>query len=351
MDYAQLAQKVKEFSLALGFIEAKIASCDLPEEKIHHIQNWLDQGFYGQMAYLKRHGTERTHASYVLPQAKSIILVAMPYWPETLSQSEHLLNTPEQAYISRYALGRDYHKVLRSKLKQLGQFLEQEQSDVIYRGIVDSAPLAEVAFASLAGLGWTGKNSLLLQKNAGSLFFLGALITNLPLPFDQPIKEHCGTCNRCMQSCPTGAIISPYIVDATRCLSYLTIESPKLIDVPYRKAMGNRIYGCDDCQLVCPFNRFAQNNQQTDFKPRHGLDQVSLLSLLNWSETEFKEKMAGSPIYRIGYNKWQSNILIALGNAPTHSHIILALQNFLNQDNDPMCQEAALWALAQHQTP
>ncbi len=347
MDYAHLAGKIKEQAHKLGFLDSKIAPYRLPDTDTDGIKNWLAQGYYGDMHYLPRHGLNRTNARYILPEAKSILLLALPYWSETFTQSKEILNSPEQAYISRYALGRDYHKVLRSKLKILGGYLSEVVPAAHWRGVVDSAPLAEVAFSTLGGLGWKGKNTLLLQKQAGSLFFLGALITDLPLPHDKPTATHCGTCRRCIQECPTQAIVAPYVVDARRCLSYLTIETPELIDEVYRKAMGNRIYGCDDCQLVCPFNRFAPPNQQVDFKPRHQLDRISLLELLSWQESDFKTKMAGSPIYRIGYNKWLSNIIIALGNAPEDGRIIASLQPYLNHSS-AMLQQAAHWSLRQH---
>lgn len=347
MNDTQLVHDILDKAKELGFIDGKIAPCILPSQDIDQIEAWLAKGYYGQMHYLSRHGASRADAQYVLSEAKSIILLALPYWSESFAQTARVLKDSEKAYISRYALGRDYHKVIRNKLKTLGEFICEKSANATYRGVVDSAPLAEVAFSALAGLGWRGKNSLLLQKNSGSLFFLGALITNLSLPFDQPIREHCGSCNRCIKACPTEAIISPYVVDARRCLSYLTIENPDLIPEPFRKAMSNRIYGCDDCQIVCPFNRFLISNQQADFEPRQNLNNASLLNLLDWTEENFKHNMAGSPIYRIGYIKWLSNIIIALGNAPKNDRIIASLQTYLNHPNT-MLQEAARWSIGQH---
>lgn len=300
------------------------------------------------MGFFEKHGSNRTDARYILPEAKSVITVAMPYWQGNPKDSLELLNEPNHAYISRYALGRDYHKVLRQRLKQLGERISLEAADVICRPVVDSAPISEVAFAAQAGLGWRGKHSLLLQKDSGSLFFLGALLINLDLPKDEAIASHCGRCQKCMDSCPTQAIVSPYMVDARRCISYLTIESDKIIPIEFRKSLGNRIYGCDDCQLVCPFTRFAKHNQEADFVPRHGLDQISLLELLSWDEAQFQKKMAGSPIYRIGYIKWLSNTIIALGNAPKSATIVQAVVPFVGH-SDIIISEAATWTLSQHE--
>ncbi len=348
MDAHSLATAIKQWAQELGFIDAKISPIRLPENEAEQVNAWLAQGFHGEMLFFEKHGDKRTDASYVLPEAQSVITVAMPYWQGKPSDSLQVLAQQDQAYISRYALGRDYHKVLRQRLKALGEKIAANVDDVICRPVVDSAPISEVGFATQAGLGWRGKHTLLLQKDAGSLFFLGALLINLDLPKDDSISPHCGKCTRCIDSCPTGAIIAPYQVDARRCISYLTIESKKIIPEAFRKALGNRIYGCDDCQLACPFTRFAKHNQESDFEPRHGLDQVSLLSLLTWDEKIFQQKMAGSPIYRIGFIKWLSNIIIALGNANKSATIAAAVAPFCHHF-EPLISEAAAWTVSQHE--
>lgn len=348
MDYAQLTLKIKAQAKSLGFLQANVAHVKLPAHHAEALQKWLDEGKHGSMSFFEKHGTMRTNASYVLPEAQSIILCAMPYWTDTIDAAKQELNDPDQAYISRYALGRDYHKVLRQRLKKLSELITQEVPEALCRPVVDSAPVSEVSFATMSGLGWRGKHTLLLQKSSGSLFFLGALITSLPLITDKPQVEHCGNCNRCIQACPTNAIIAPYEVDARRCLSYLTIESPDIVPLEFRKAMGNRIYGCDDCQIVCPFNRFSHANTEVDFNPRNNLNHISLLALLSWSEADFQSRMAGSPIYRIGFTKWLSNIIIALGNANKSTEILHALHPY-TQHPDGLISEAAMWSIQQHQ--
>ena len=299
------------------------------------------------MTFFHKHGTARNHADYVLPEAQSVIMVALPYWTEDFDQTRAILADSHAAYVSRYAVGRDYHKVLRSRLKQLAQYLSTLVPEGIHRPVVDSAPVSEVSFAVQAGLGWRGKHTLLLQKNTGSFYFLGALLTTVKIEPTEAINGHCGQCSRCIQACPTGAIVGPHTVDARRCISYLTIELPTIVPEPFRKAMGNRIYGCDDCQLVCPFNRFTPDSTEADFQVRHNLNQVSLLDLLSWTEDDFKERMAGSPIYRIGFHKWLSNILIALGNADSSAHIAASIHPFCSHES-PLIAEAAQWARAQH---
>lgn len=348
MDYAQLTLKIKAQALSLGFSQANITDIKLPEHHAQTLQKWLNEGKHGKMSFFEKHGIKRTNAQYVLPEAQSMIVCAMPYWSTTIAKAKKTLANPNQAYISRYALGRDYHKVLRKQLKKLGTFIETLVPDVLCRPVVDSAPVSEVSFAALSGLGWRGKHTLLLQKSSGSLFFLGALLTSLPLTLDQPQQEHCGSCNRCIQACPTGAIIAPYEIDARKCLAYLSIESPDIIPLEFRQAMGNRIYGCDDCQIVCPFNRFSNISQIKDFTPRNNLDQISLLNLLSWQEADFHSKMTGSPIYRIGFAKWISNIIIALGNTQKDHKTIQTLIPYTNHPNT-LISEAAIWSIAQHQ--
>jgi epoxyqueuosine reductase len=277
-----------------------------------------------------------------------IISVRLDYFPPEAQDADDVLATKELAYISRYALGRDYHKVLRNRIQKLAKTIEEKFGNFGYRAFVDSAPVLEKAIAEKAGLGWIGKHSNLLSNEAGSWFFLGELYTNLPLPIDPPLpKSHCGSCMACINACPTGAIVAPYRVDARRCISYHTIELKGSIPVEFRKAMGNRIYGCDDCQLVCPFNKFSHDTKEPDFAVRHSLDKEALINLFAWSESDFKERMAGSPIYRIGYERWLRNIAVALGNAPTTEAVLKSLTH-RESDSSELVQEHVAWALKEH---
>ena len=350
MNANELTLAICQHAQQLGLLDCKITTTDLSDEHDARLKHWLNQGFEGQMSFFHKHGTARNHAQYVLPEVKSVIMVAMPYWTEDFDQTRAILADENTAYISRYALGRDYHKVLRSRLKMLGQFINQLVPEAISRPVVDSAPLSEVAFATQAGLGWRGKHSLLLQKQTGSLYFLGALLTSIECEPTNEVTSHCGQCNKCMQACPTQAIVAPYTVDARRCLSYLTIELNDIVPEAFRRAMGNRIYGCDDCQLVCPFNRFTPHSSEADFQVRHGLNQVSLIDLLSWDEATFQSRMVGSAIYRIGYHKWQSNIIIALGNVPKSATIAGLMVPLCAHPNDLIAQ-AAKWTLLQHDNP
>ena len=347
MNATELSLAVCTEAKRLGFLDCKISQPHLSAEHDEKLRAWLAQGYEGEMTFFHKHGTARNHADYVLPEAQSVIMVALPYWTEDFDQTRAILADSHAAYVSRYAVGRDYHKVLRSRLKQLAQYLSTLVPEGIHRPVVDSAPVSEVSFAVQAGLGWRGKHTLLLQKNTGSFYFLGALLTTVKIESSEAINGHCGQCSRCIQACPTGAIVGPHTVDARRCISYLTIELPTIVPEPFRKAMGNRIYGCDDCQLVCPFNRFTPDSTEADFQVRHNLNQVGLLDLLAWSEDDFKKRMAGSPIYRIGFHKWLSNILIALGNADSNAHIAASIHPFCNHES-PLIAEAAQWASAQH---
>ncbi|MBP6552552.1 MAG: tRNA epoxyqueuosine(34) reductase QueG [Vitreoscilla sp.] len=349
MNATELSLAVCTEAKRLGFLDCKISQPHLSAEHDEKLRAWLTQGYEGEMAFFHKHGTARNHADYVLPEAQSVIMVALPYWTEDFDQTRAILADSHAAYVSRYAVGRDYHKVLRSRLKQLAQYLSTLVPEGIHRPVVDSAPVSEVSFAVQAGLGWRGKHTLLLQKNTGSFYFLGALLTSVKIEPTEAINGHCGQCSRCIQACPTGAIVGPHTVDARRCISYLTIELPTIVPEPFRKAMGNRIYGCDDCQLVCPFNRFTPDSAEADFQVRHNLNQVGLLDLLAWTEDDFKERMAGSPIYRIGFHKWLSNILIALGNADSNAHIAARIRPFCSHEL-PLIAEAAQWASAQHRS-
>lgn len=343
----QLAKQIKQWGQSLGFSDIGITDTDLhAHEKLH--QAWLAKGFHGEMDYMAKHGTKRTRPAELVPNTLRVISARLDYLPEKAKNSWEVIQNPEQAFISRYALGRDYHKVLRKKLQQLCEKIQSETQSFEYRVFTDSAPVLEVALAEKAGLGWRGKHTLTINKNQGSWFFLGEIYTNLPLPIDQPATNHCGSCSACLDICPTQAIVAPYEVDARRCISYLTIELKTAIPEAFRKPIGNRIYGCDDCQLVCPWNKFAKLSQTPDFSIRHGLDDISLVECFAWSETTFNEKMSGSAIYRIGYPQWLRNIAVALGNAKTSEKIIAALKQRENDDS-ALVREHVAWALAQHQ--
>ena len=346
-DWARLATDIQRWGQALGFQKLGISDTHLDEAETH-LLNWLQEGKHGRMEYMARHGTKRSRPAELEPGTISVISVRLNYLPGNDDNPEAILTNPTKAYISRYALGRDYHKVLRTRLQKLATRIEQAIGPFGYRVFSDSAPVLEKALAEKAGLGWIGKHSNLLAEQTGSWFFLGEIYTDLPLPSSLPTNtktaNHCGTCTACIDACPTRAIIAPYSVDARLCISYLTIELREAIPVELRPLIGNRIYGCDDCQLVCPWNRFAQATPETDFLPRHALDNVTLLELFNWSEKEFLNRTEGSPIRRIGYECWLRNIAVALGNAPHNESVIAALQERRLHDS-PMVREHVQWAL------
>ena len=347
INYQAVAQQIKSIGATLGFQHVGIADADLADDELH-LLNWLQSGMHGEMEYMQQHGTKRSRPSELLPGTIRIISVRMDYLPPDSSHPEKVLNNPELAYVSRYATGRDYHKVMRTRLQKLADKIESITGSFGYRAFVDSAPVLEKALARNAGIGWIGKHSNLIHPKAGSWFFIGELYTDLPLPVDEPfITNHCGTCQACIDVCPTKAIIGPYRVDARRCISYLTIELRGSIPVEFRKAMGNRIYGCDDCQLVCPWNKFAHNTEEQDFRTRHGLDHATLIDLFNWTEQEFNEKTEGSAIRRIGYECWLRNIAVALGNAPTTGTVIKTL-TARKEHSSEIVKEHVEWALAQH---
>ncbi len=346
--YTQLAADIKHWGQALGFAEVGITDTDLQHAEVEH-QHWIDKGFHGDMDYMAKHGTKRTRPAELVPNTIRVISARLDYKPPQAKDSWQVMEDGQQAFISRYALGRDYHKVMRQKLQQLCNQIKQVVSDAEYRVFTDSAPVLEVALAEKAGLGWRGKHTLLINKNHGSWFFIGEIYTNLPLPIDPPASAHCGTCNACLDICPTQAIVAPYEVDARRCISYLTIELKTAIPVALRPLIGNRVYGCDDCQLICPWNKFAEVTAEQDFHVRHGLDDISLVDCFGWSEAEFQTKMAGSAIYRIGYEQWLRNIAVGLGNAPTSPEIIEALET-RKDDVSPLVREHVVWALSQHQS-
>ncbi len=340
----------------LGFTGFGIATLDVAAAA-QGLRDWLAGGFHGEMDYLERHASLRCEPQQLVPGALSAIMVALDYAPddpEWVAAAWANLEDPHRAYVSRYALGRDYHRLVRLRLQKLAQRISAAVGDFGYRAFCDSAPVMEVDLARQAGIGWRGKHTLLLERARGSTFFLGALYTDLALPADNPVTEHCGNCRRCLEVCPTGAIIAPYRLDATRCISYLTIELAGSIPPELRPLIGNRIYGCDDCQLACPWNRWAQPAIGTDFAPRHGLEASELAELFAWTRAEFESRMAGSAIARIGHERWLRNIAVALGNAvtpgmagPGHIRAIVALQQRIN-DPSPMVREHVDWALARH---
>ncbi|USP09191.1 tRNA epoxyqueuosine(34) reductase QueG [Aeromonas dhakensis] len=343
-DFEQLAQDIKLWASELGFDQAGITDTDLTLEE-PRLQAWLDAGYHGSMDYMARHGMMRARPHELLPGTLRVLSVRMNYLPFEAGFAA-TLRDPTLGYISRYALGRDYHKLLRSRLKQLGERIEQRCEALGWRPFVDSAPILERPLAAKAGLGWVGKHSLLLNESAGSFFFLGELLLSLPLPLDAPVeKEQCGKCVACINICPTGAIVAPYVVDGRRCISYLTIENDGPIPVEFRPLMGNRIYGCDDCQLICPWNRYANASPEPDFSPRPNLHRPPLLTLWGWSESEFLKHTEGSPIRRIGYQRWRRNLAVALGNGPASQEVMMALQQALTEA-EPMVAEHIEWALA-----
>jgi len=351
-----LSKHIKVLGKALGFSHIGITDTNLEHAESLH-QQWIEKGYHGEMDYMAKHGTKRTRPAELVPNTVRVITARLDYLPPTAKDSWSVIHDDSQAFISRYALGRDYHKVMRKKLKKLADHIQQalNQDDLKELGInhfesrvfADSAPVLEVALAEKSGQGWRGKHTLLINKDKGSWFFLGEIYTNLPLPVDPPATNHCGSCTACIEVCPTKAIVAPYEVDARRCISYLTIELKGAIPLEFRKAIGNRVYGCDDCQLVCPWNKFAQISEEPDFSIRNGLDAVSLIECFNWSEVEFNEKMAGSAIYRIGYEQWLRNIAVGLGNAHTSKAVIATLKT-REYDKSDLVREHVHWALLQH---
>jgi epoxyqueuosine reductase len=334
---------------ALGFDALGVASVDIPEDE-RHLVGWLDAGFHGEMHYMQRHGVKRARPTELVPGTLRVVSVRMDYWPEAARPADEVLADSRLGYVSRYALGRDYHKVMRRALERLACGLGRRIGPFGYRVCVDTAPVLEKALARNAGLGWIGKHTNLLARDAGSWFFLGEILTDLPLPADAPASAHCGTCRACIAACPTAAIVAPYRLDARRCISYLTIEHPGAIPTELRAAIGNRIYGCDDCQLVCPWNKFAHAASHPDFKVRQALDAPALPELFRWTEREFGERMRGSAIYRIGFERWSRNIAVALGNAPRSAEVGAALVA-RSADASPLVREHVAWALARQQQP
>jgi len=345
-DLAHLAADIKAWGRGLGFQKIGIADVVLDEAEAH-LLNWLRAGRYGEMHYMASHGTRRSRPQELQPGTVRVISARLDYLPDRIADSEIVMHDPRLAFVSRYALGRDYHKVLRARLRKLAERIEARIGPFQYRAFTDSAPVLEKALAEKAGLGWIGKHTNLIDKQTGSWFFLGELYTNLPLPVDAPADNHCGTCQACLDICPTRAIVAPYELDARRCISYLTIELRGAIPEELRPLIGNRIYGCDDCQLVCPWNRFAQPTNEPDFAPRHGFDAPELIKLFSWTEDEFRKYTEGSAIRRIGYECWLRNIAVALGNAPTSDSIVNALRSRSDHTSE-LVREHVAWALARH---
>ncbi len=347
-DLAELAATIKQEGAALGFQQVGISDTDLAGAE-KRFEAWLEQGLHGEMAYMSRHGRKRTRPAALVPGTVRVISVRMDYWPASSVSVGAMLDVPGQAYVSRYAVGRDYHKVLRQRLRRLARSIQDHIGMFGYRVFVDSAPVLEKPLAQKAGLGWIGKHTNLINPKAGSWFFLGELYTDLPLPVDEPIEDLCGTCTACIEVCPTRAIVAPYVLDAQRCISYLTIELRGNIPEDLRSSIGNRIFGCDDCQLACPWNKFARPSEEADFSPRHGLDEATLVALFRWSEEQWSAKTRGSALRRAGYEGWLRNIAVALGNGPNSREVVDALRERAEHPS-AIVREHVRWALTQHDT-
>lgn len=344
-DYAALAQRVRELAREFGFQRTGITGIDLGEDEAH-LRDWLAQGLYGSMEWMARHGDLRARPQELHPGTLRVISVGLDYGRDP-DEAWATLDDAERAYVARYALGRDYHKLMRQRLQRLADRIAEEVGPFGHRVFVDSAPVLERALARNAGLGWIGKHTCLIDKDGGSFFFLGEIYVDLPLPIDEPATAHCGTCRRCIDICPTQAIVAPYRLDARRCISYLTIEHEGPIPEELRAPIGNRIFGCDDCQLICPWNKFAQRTDEPDFRTRNDLDKATLVQLFGWSEQEFLQRTEGSAIRRSGYERWLRNIAVALGNAPPTPDVIDALRA-RRETASPMVREHIEWALRRH---
>ena len=345
MDHAALAAKIKHWGRELGFQAVGIAEADLSAAE-PRLAEWLQKGWHGEMDYMARHGVTRARPAALIPGTLRVISCRMNYSANDADERSALADR-KRAYVARYARGRDYHTMVRSRLQKLCDRIEGDAGAFGYRVFADSAPVLEVELAAQAGIGWRGKNTLLLARDAGSYFFLGEIYTSLPLPADGPGAEHCGTCRACIDACPTQAIRAPYQLDARRCISYLTIEHKSAIPEEFRPLIGNRVYGCDDCQVYCPWNSFAQVSSEADFQVRNGLDRGTLVELFAWTEQEFDERMRGSAIRRIGYERWLRNLAVGLGNAPQSPEVIAALRARAD-DPSPLVREHVAWALRMH---
>ncbi|MFZ9583694.1 MAG: tRNA epoxyqueuosine(34) reductase QueG [Pseudohongiellaceae bacterium] len=341
-DFRQITARVKTLGRELGFQQVGISDLDVTEAA-QHLRDWLARHYHGDMAYMERHAALRAAPAELVPGALRVISVRMDYLPAD-TRSIAVLQDSTKAYISRYALGRDYHKLIRRRLQQLADRLQEEAGSFGYRAFVDSAPVLERALAEKAGLGWIGKNTMLINKQAGSWFFLGELYTDLPLEVDPPASAHCGSCRACLDICPTQAFVGPNLLDARRCISYLTIELQGSIPVDLRPLIGNRVFGCDDCQLCCPWNKFATPTRERDFSPRHQLDEAALVDLFLWSETDFLQRTEGSAIRRIGYERWLRNLAVALGNGPSSTQAVTTLYA-RREHPSAVVREHVSWAL------
>jgi len=344
--YSALVEEIRGWAIELGFQQLGITDVDLGEHP-DYLQRWLAAGYHGEMHYMARHGDKRGQPQSLVPGTLRILSLRMDYMDSDGRDPVAVLESPEKGYISRYTLGRDYHKLIRKRLATLAKRIE-EKAGGHYRAFVDSAPVLERAIAEQAGLGWIAKNTMLINRRAGSWFFLGEIYTDLPLPVDAPHTEkHCGSCSACLDICPTDAFVGPFQLDARRCISYLTIEHHGSIDEALRPLMGNRVFGCDDCQLVCPWNKFAQPTEQADFKPRHNLDNADLVDMFLWDEPEWLARTEGSAIRRIGHERWLRNLAVGLGNAPRSEAVVSALRHRA-QHPSALVREHVAWALARH---
>lgn len=344
----ELIATIRAWAQELGFQDIGFTGVDLGSHE-GYLQKWLDAGYDGTMTWMARHGTKRSRPAELVPGTCTVISCRMDYLPEA-DDSWEVMASSERGFISRYALGRDYHKLIRRRLAKLAERIRNELTSGEFRAFVDSAPVLERAIAEKAGMGWIAKNTMLINESAGSWFFLGEIYTDIPLPYSEPKHEkHCGSCTACLDACPTGAFVAPFVLDARRCISYLTIEHKGAIDPELRSKMGNRIYGCDDCQLVCPWNKFASLSKEPDFAPRSDLANPDLISLFAWSEEEFERQLQGSPIRRIGHERWLRNIAVALGNAESTNEVISALKSRAGHSSE-LVREHVAWALSQHES-
>jgi epoxyqueuosine reductase len=345
-DYAALAHRVRELARQFGFQRCGITGIELGDDEAH-LRDWLAQGLYGSMEWMARHGDKRSRPDDLVPGTLRVISVGLDYGRRDDQEAWETLANGERAYVARYALGRDYHKLMRQRLQKLADRIAEEVGPFGHRVFVDSAPVLERALARNAGLGWIGKHTCLIDKDGGSWFFLGEIYVDLPLPVDAPATAHCGTCVRCIDICPTRAIVAPHRLDARRCIAYLTIEHEGTIDEELRPLIGNRIFGCDDCQLVCPWNKFAKRSDEPDFRARNNLDEATLADLFAWEEEEFLQRTEGTAIRRSGHERWLRNIAIALGNAPSTPEVVAALRSRRDSSN-AVVREHVQWALARH---
>ncbi len=345
-DPHSVAARIRALAREFGFQRCGIAGIELQQDEAH-LRDWLAQGLYGTMQWMAQHGDKRARPAELIPGTLRVISVGLDYGRNDDDSAWDTLHDGERAYVARYALGRDYHKLMRNRLQKLAERIQAEIGPFGHRVFVDSAPVLERALARDAGLGWIGKHTCLIDRNGGSWFFLGEIYVDLPLPIDPPASAHCGTCTRCIDVCPTQAIVAPYRLDARRCIAYLTIEHDGAIPEELRPAIGNRIFGCDDCQLVCPWNKFAKRSDEPDFRARNDLDRATLAQLFAWDEDEFLRRTEGSAIRRSGHERWLRNLAVALGNAPTTPQVLAAL-GARAQHASPLVRDHVQWALAQH---